>query len=163
MDRDKLFLLRPNFADPAYPGRLFYCWHCALIEGVLASFPDLSRDLDVVRIAWPRPRQDVIDLVGEENQSLPLLVLASGTMSEHQTGTYNGRAFIADKDAILAALSERHGFPEPIPEAGADDQHRHFPSDTSSQHMRTPECRHSAEAAYVAKSHSRSRNPSIAS
>jgi hypothetical protein len=115
MNRDKLFLLRPNFADPAYPGRLFYCWHCALIEGVLASFPDLGRDLDVVRIAWHRPRQDVIDLVGEENQSLPLLVLASGTTSAHQTGTYDGRAFIADKDAILAALRERYGFPEPHP------------------------------------------------
>jgi hypothetical protein len=32
-----------------------------------------------------------------------------------RTGTHRGRAFIADKDAILAALSERHGFPDPHP------------------------------------------------
>ncbi|MDR6954463.1 hypothetical protein J2X65_003837 [Ancylobacter sp. 3268] len=115
MPRDTLFLLKPGFTDPAYPGQLFYCWHCALIEGVLASFPQLAAPLDVRRIAWPRPRQAVIDLVGEANQSLPLLVLAAGQTSRHQTGEHGGRGFIADKDAILAALSERHGFPDPHP------------------------------------------------
>ncbi|WP_035706588.1 DUF3088 family protein, partial [Bradyrhizobium genomosp. I (2014)] len=60
-------------------------------------------------------RQPVIALVGEQNQSLPLLVLADGATSPHQTGSHAGRAFIADKDAILAALSERHGFPDPHP------------------------------------------------
>ncbi len=115
MTRDRLFLLRPDFIDPAYPGQRFYCWHCALLEGVLASFPDLAEKIDVARVAWPRPRHTVIDLVGEENQSLPLLVLADGANSAHQTGAHRGRAFIADKDAILAALSERHGFPVPHP------------------------------------------------
>lgn len=115
MTRDRLFLLRPDFADPAYPGQRFYCWHCALLEGVLASFPELAKRFDVERIAWPRPRQPVIDLVGEENQSLPLLVLAEGAASVHQTGVYGGRGFISDKDQILAALSERHGFPVPHP------------------------------------------------
>ncbi|GAB4066224.1 DUF3088 domain-containing protein [Ancylobacter sonchi] len=115
MSRDTLLLLKPGFADPAYPGQLFYCWHCALIEGVLASFLELAEGLDVERIAWPRPRQAVIDLVGEANQSLPLLVLAAGASSRHQTGTHAGRGFIADKDAILAALAERHGFPDPHP------------------------------------------------
>jgi hypothetical protein len=115
MDRDKLFLLRPDFADPAYPGRRFYCWHCALMEGVLASFPELAKRLDVERIAWSRPRLPVVELVAEENQSVPLLVLADGDTSPHQTGTYDGRAFISDKGKILAALSERHGFPDPHP------------------------------------------------
>ena len=115
MTRDLLFLLRPGFEDPAYPGQRFYCRHCALIEGLLASFPALAAKLDVERIAWPRPRQAVIELVGEENQWLPLLVLADGVTSPHQTGSHRGRAFIADKDAILAALSERYGFPTPHP------------------------------------------------
>mgnify|MGYP003660069133 CR=1 FL=1 len=30
-ERDQLFLLRPGFADPDYPGDMFYCWHCALM------------------------------------------------------------------------------------------------------------------------------------
>jgi hypothetical protein len=115
MTRDRLFLLRPDFEDPAYPGRRFYCWHCALMEGVLASFPALAQRLDVERIAWLRPRLPVIALVGEEYQSLPLLVLADGEASQYQTGVFEGRAFVSDKDKILAALSERHGFPEPHP------------------------------------------------
>ncbi|MFK4510835.1 Protein of unknown function (DUF3088) [Bradyrhizobium daqingense] len=57
----------------------------------------------------------MIALVGEQNQLLPLLVLADGATSQYQTGSHQGRAFIADKDAILAALSERHGFPDPHP------------------------------------------------
>ena len=85
------------------------------MEGVLASFPDLAARLDVRRIAWPRPRQPVLDVLGEKNQSLPVLVLADGASSQHQTGQHGGHAFIADKDAILAAFSERHGFPLPHP------------------------------------------------
>lgn len=115
MQLDTLFLVSPGFEDPAYPGQMFYCWHCALMEGVLASFPGLAARLEVQRIAWPRPRHAIIDLVGHEHQSLPLLVLADGATSEHQTGTFAGRAFISDKDRILAALSERHGFPHPHP------------------------------------------------
>jgi hypothetical protein len=115
MDGDTLFLLAPGFEDPAYPGEVFYCWHCALLEGVLASFPDLAARLDVRRVPWPRPRNAVIEWAGEANQSLPLLVLADGETSAHRTGLHAGRAFIADKDGILAALSERHGFPAPHP------------------------------------------------
>ncbi|HEV7367906.1 DUF3088 domain-containing protein [Arenibaculum sp.] len=115
MQRDRLYLLRPGFEDPAYPGQTFYCWHCALLEGVLASFPELATRLAIERIAWPRPRHPVVELVGEENQALPLLILADGETSPHQTGTYEGRAFISDKDKILAALAQRHGFPDPHP------------------------------------------------
>ncbi len=113
--RDTLYLLRPGFEDPTYPGQRFYCWHCVLLDGLLASFPQLAEKLDVKRIEWPRPRKAVIDLVGEDNQSLPLLILADGEHSTHLTGIYQGHAFIADKDGILAALSERHGFPVPHP------------------------------------------------
>lgn len=102
MSRDRLFLLRPGFEDPDYPNAVFYCWHCALMEGVLASFPELAERLEIIRIAWPRPRSEVVELLGEENQSLPVLVFAEG-------------GFVNDKDAILAALSARHGFPLPHP------------------------------------------------
>lgn len=107
--KDTLYLLEPGFEDPAYPGTTFYCWHCALMEGVLASFPDLARNIDVQRIPWPRPRQAVADLLGEENQSLPVLVLARPSGDQAQP------EFINDKDAILKALSKRHGFPEAHP------------------------------------------------
>lgn len=102
MDRDQLFLLRPGFEDPAYPGKIFYCWHCALLEGVLASFPDLAARLDVMRIEWPRPRRELVELLGDQHQSIPVLVLAEG-------------GFVNEKDAILVALCERHDFPHPHP------------------------------------------------
>ncbi|HMB74866.1 MAG TPA: DUF3088 family protein, partial [Kiloniellaceae bacterium] len=81
MQRDKLFLLQPGFEDPAYPGRTFYCWHCALLEGVLASFPERTANLVVERITWPLPRRPVVEAVGQENQSVPLLVRADGATS----------------------------------------------------------------------------------
>ncbi len=115
MNRDTLYLLQPGFEDPAYPGQKFYCEHCALMEGVLASFPELGKDLDIKRVAWPRPRHEVIALMGEENQSLPLFILTKGDRSVHQTGENEGNAFVSDKDAILAVLAERHGFPNPHP------------------------------------------------
>ena len=115
MTRDRLFLLRPDFTDPAYPGKRFYCWHCALIEGVLASFPDLAKRLDVERVAWPRPRAFVIEMVGEDNQSLPLLELGDAIVDAPPSRISGNRRFIADKDEILRALTLRHGFPEPHP------------------------------------------------
>lgn len=111
MNRDKLFLLRPDFEDPAYPGKRFYCVYCALIEGVLTSFPELGKQLEVERVAWPRPRLSVIAMVGEQNQSLPLLVLAGTDVSTNRTGVFEGRSFVSDKEKILTALTERHGFP----------------------------------------------------
>jgi len=115
MMRDRLFLLRPDFVDPAYPGRRFYCWHCALLEGVLASFPELAERIDVERVAWQRPRHAVIDLVGAENQSLPLLVLGDDAPDELATGIHGHVRFVAGKDEILSVLSRRHGIPEPHP------------------------------------------------
>jgi hypothetical protein len=113
--RDRLFLLRPGFTDPAYPGQAFYCWHCALMEGVLASFPELAVRLDVERIAWRRPRATVVALVGEQNQFVPLLVLGEGSPADPEAESHGGVRFIAGKDRILAALSRRHGFPDPHP------------------------------------------------
>lgn len=115
MTRDRLIILQPDFLDPAYPGRRFYCWHCALMEGVLASFPELGQRIDVERIAWPKPRAAVVALIGAANQSLPVLVLADDAPADLATGSFEGRRFVAGRDAILAALSARHGIPLPHP------------------------------------------------
>ena len=111
--RDVLFLIEPGFADPAYPDTAFYCWHCALLEGVLASFPKLADKIDVVRVPWSKPRLAPMSASGAADPSLPLLILAEDRACE--AGSERGRASISDKDGILAALSERHGFPLPHP------------------------------------------------
>jgi hypothetical protein len=99
---DRLFLLEHEFSDPEFPGRTFYCKDCVTIEGLLAAFPDRAAALEVVRVAWPRPRAAVVEAIGEANQNLPALVLAEG-------------GFVNDIAGLLAALHSRHGFPEPHP------------------------------------------------
>jgi hypothetical protein len=113
--RDKLIILEAEFADPAYPGQRFFCWHCALMEGLLRLFPNLAAAIDVERVPWAMPRQAVIDLIGAENQSLPVLILASDAPTGLETGTFNGTRFAEGKDAILKALAVRHGLPYPHP------------------------------------------------
>ena len=109
MARDKLFLISPGFADPKHPGVSFVCPYCNALEGLLATFPNLASAIDVERIDFPRPRQKVIDAVGEENQSLPLLILAENPPAD--AGNRNGTRFVNSTDRILELLTERHGFP----------------------------------------------------
>jgi hypothetical protein len=113
--KDQLFLLQPGFSDPAYPGDVFYCWHCALMEGLLVSFPELAARVDVHRIAWPRPRNELLSLLGRDNQSCPVLVLAGETEDGPDIKHHGKVAFMDDKDAILRALSDRHGIAIPHP------------------------------------------------
>ncbi len=115
MERDKLIILKPGFLDPAYPGQTFYCWHCALMEGLLSCYPEMASKLDVQRISWPKPRQELIDLVGPENQSVPILILADDAPAGLETGSYEGLRFVDEKDAILRVLSERYGIADPHP------------------------------------------------
>jgi hypothetical protein len=102
MTRDRLYILEPEFADAALPGRAFYCKDCVTVEGLLATFPDRAANLDVIRVAYPRPRAEVIDAIGEANQNLPAIVFAEG-------------GFVNEIEALLAALHTRHGFPERHP------------------------------------------------
>ena len=114
-EKDQLFLLRPGFADPACPGDTFYCWHCALMEGVLASFPALAGRIDVHRIAWPRPRTELASLLGADHSSCPVLILSGEGEYSGDVKRHGSVRFIDDKDAILQALSARHGIPLPHP------------------------------------------------
>ncbi|AJP74317.1 DUF3088 family protein [Sphingomonas hengshuiensis] len=102
MSRDTLFLLDPDWADPALGGaRHFYCKECMIVEGLLATFPDRAAKLNVVRLPWPRPRAAVVAALGEANQNLPALVWDGG--------------FANEIEGLLAALATRHGFPERHP------------------------------------------------
>lgn len=55
-----------------------------------------------------RPRPAVIELLGEENQSNPVLVLAEGTEipSEAKISESTGRAFIHDEFQIANFLAD---------------------------------------------------------
>jgi hypothetical protein len=115
MSRDKLFLLPSEFEDSKYPGKRFYCQYGSLIGSLLASFPELAKKIDVERVDFQRPRAPVVALVGEENQSLPLLVLGDETQAGPESRSHGDVRFISDTKQILQALAVRHGFPEPHP------------------------------------------------
>lgn len=111
MSKDTLFLIEPGFEDPKRPGTRFFCPYCNQIEGLLANFPDLTTRLDIRRVGFARPRETVITAVGEENQSLPLLVF--GGEAPEDALAHGGARFVRDTERILALLAERHGFPHP--------------------------------------------------
>lgn len=85
------------------------------MEGLIASFPDMASKLDVLRIAWPRPRDTLTKILGPNNQSLPVLILADSPPEGILAKTYNGISFINEKDTILQALSLIYGIPAPHP------------------------------------------------
>ncbi|ACB95474.1 DUF3088 domain-containing protein [Beijerinckia indica] len=111
MSRDKLFLIEPGFQDAQKPGERFVCPHCNQVEGLLSAFPDLATRLDVERIPFARPRKPVIALLGEDNQSLPLLILGKEAPIPADAEHYGENAFVNTTARILELLSERHGFP----------------------------------------------------
>ncbi|MGY3473649.1 DUF3088 domain-containing protein [Bradyrhizobium ottawaense] len=115
MPWDQLFLLERPFADPAFPGQQFYCWQCSLLEGVLSAFPSRAAKLDVRRIAWAQPRTALIERLGRDHQSVPVLIFEKGSGIPDNTKYANGLAYVDEPFAILQLLAVRHGFPAPHP------------------------------------------------
>lgn len=68
-----LFLIRPG-PRPDYPEG-WYCPDCAIVEGVLAYYPQLGEAIDVRHVDFPRPRRAIVDLAGEAFQDCPCLLL----------------------------------------------------------------------------------------
>src|SRR5579872_4675045 len=64
--KDRLFLLRPGF----FKGEKgpFYCAESASVEGLLGFFPQLREMIDVEYIDFPRPRQVLVELLGNDHQ-----------------------------------------------------------------------------------------------
>ncbi len=76
----KLFLLKADFQDASRAdGLRYFCTDCAILEGLVSYYPQLSEELEVKYVSFARPRQVLIDLIGEANQSCPVLVLEDGS------------------------------------------------------------------------------------
>ena len=90
----RLFLIKADFQDfKRADGRNYFCPDCVTIEGLLSFYPRLRNELDVNYVDFNRPRKILADLLGEENQSCPVLVLENGT-------------FINELDKIIGYLTE---------------------------------------------------------
>jgi hypothetical protein len=92
----KLFLIKPDFQDNGRAdGKLYFCPDCTPVEGLLSFYPRLRKELDVQYVDFNRPRKGLVELVGEANQSCPVLVLEDGT-------------FINVPEEIIRQLTEFH-------------------------------------------------------
>jgi len=110
MTKDTLFLLKGSFMK-GLDGP-FYCPECIAIEGLLSYFPKLRDDLDVVYVDFQRPRPAIVEILGEENQGSPVIVLADpqrATSFGLPVKEYEGVCFINDEKAILVYLSLAYG------------------------------------------------------
>ncbi|WP_237155379.1 DUF3088 domain-containing protein [Oryzibacter oryziterrae] len=112
MSRDLLILIAPGFPDAKLSSdRLYYCPHCNVIEGLLATFPELRDKVDVLRVPFPRPRPTVIERIGEDNQGLPVLIFGDAATAPDDAKAYGETRFINDPKRIPQLLAERHGIP----------------------------------------------------
>jgi hypothetical protein len=110
---DRLFLLNPGWFDDQ--GGPWYCPAGAIVEGVLAFHPALRDQLEIVYLDHPRPRPAVIEAVGEDHQSCPLLVLDGGFAWPGAETSAATRARFLQDEAILPYLAARYGIARPHP------------------------------------------------
>ncbi len=93
---EKLFLLKADFEDKnRADGKLYFCPECSPIEGLLSYYPKLRNELEIHYLDFSRPRPILVELLGEENQSCPVLVLDNGS-------------FINDMNEITHYLTENY-------------------------------------------------------
>ena len=114
MIRDQLFLLKPDFLDNGQGP--YFCPGCAEMIGLLEFYPMLKEHVEVRYIAFPRPRPELVPLLGEENQSCPVLVLAaapSANSSKLNVQTMNGHDFVEGAREIAEYLAHVHGIGTP--------------------------------------------------
>ena len=112
--RDTLFIIKAPFEDAALDG-MWFCASCATMEGALLANPHWERGIDVVRLPYPRPRREVIALIGEQNQPLPVLVLAAGASPPDGAKEYQGRYFLDEPKPIARYLAAAYGGAGPHP------------------------------------------------
>jgi Protein of unknown function (DUF3088) len=109
--KDTLFILKAPFGDGGFD---WYCNDCATMEGALIANPHWLQRIEVRRIAFPRPRIELIELIGEEHQGCPVLVTSAERAPSDavRVGEY---AILTDVRAIGRALAHRHGGAGPHP------------------------------------------------
>lgn len=109
-DRDRLYLLKPDFVDCGKGP--YFCPHCAQLVGLMELYPALKQQLDVSWLDFPRPRAELVDLLGEENQSCPVLVLHAvpeASLAKPPLQQAKGRWFVEGADEIARYLAHARG------------------------------------------------------
>jgi hypothetical protein len=114
MVRDTLFVLRPGFTDK---GKAWFCPYSAQVVGFLDYYPEIKESLELVELDFARPRQPIVELIGDDHQSAPMLVLHEESNPEPVDGVVigeaRGRKFVEKTVEILRYLAATRGVPGP--------------------------------------------------
>jgi len=98
---EKIFLIKADFQDVNRgEEKRYFCPDCNTIEGLLSYYPRLRNELEINYVDYARPRPQIVELLGEENQSCPVLVREDGT-------------FINEPNEIIRHLVENYKIGKP--------------------------------------------------
>lgn len=89
-----------------------------MIEGILHYFPELNDKIEIIHIDFPRPRKLIVEILGEENQGCPLLIISRDEAEGADTSYFSKHGdwlFVNNKYDIARFLGERFGMAIPHP------------------------------------------------
>lgn len=113
-----LYLLKHAFLDETVGPGLFYCPYCMQVEGMLSAYPQLREELEIIYVDFEKPRGQLADFSGQENQSCPQLIFAEGDDARSSQWTVtarNGARRIDQTADIMQYLSEHFALPQRHP------------------------------------------------
>lgn len=107
--KDQLYLLKPDFMDQGTGP--FFCPGCAMVAGMLSFYPLLLDKLDIHYIDFQRPRQEIVSLLGADNQGMPKLIVGNDEAIPEgiKVDTANRRKFISGNVEICTYLGKKYG------------------------------------------------------
>ena len=111
--KDTLFVFRPGFSDQ---GTRYFCPYSAQVVGFLDYYPAVRATLDVIELEFAKPRHPLVDVLGDQHQAAPMLVLATEPPAPPPgvtIGHANGRVFVEKTLEILRYLAATRSVPAP--------------------------------------------------
>ncbi|MBA3464113.1 MAG: DUF3088 family protein [Deltaproteobacteria bacterium] len=110
--KDTLYVLRAGFTDQT---TAFFCPYSAQVIGFLAYYPHVKDSLEIVEIDFPKPRHPLSDVLGDDHQSAPMLVLGGEPTPVPNVNRQvsNGHHFVEKTIEILRYLAATRSVPGP--------------------------------------------------
>jgi glutaredoxin len=102
----KLFLLKHDFTDSNLDKveKKYFCPYCAMIEGILNYYPHIKESIEIQYVDFKKPRKAIVDLIGEENQSCPVLIIDNLHCKDEDARYFNvfGDKFYINTTELIA-------------------------------------------------------------
>lgn len=110
--KDTLFVYSRSFNDGTKEA---FCPYSAQVIGFLTYYPEVRETLDLVEIGFRRPREALVDMLGEQYQSAPMLILGGDPVAVPgvTVGEANGHRFVEKTIEILRYLAATRSVPGP--------------------------------------------------